>query len=196
MSSDPVPAPSRLASDGERLSAWLDGELDKQQSAVVMAEMLQRGSGRRQFEEWCLVGDALRSSEVAAGHSPRLCARVAQALQDEPALLAPRALGVRTRRNLATGFAVAAAAAVVLLVAVPQLRTEVTNGAVTGGQIARAPGVTADLASAVAPGSAVAARNGRNPRLDPYIQAHRDFSGVGVMPAAAVYLRSGNEGEP
>jgi len=35
----------------------------------------------------------------------------------------------------------------------------------------------------------------RHPRLDPYFQAHRDFTAAGVMPAAAVYLRSGNEGD-
>jgi len=198
MSSEPISkAASAESVAGERLSAWLDGELETAETQVLLTRMLRTGDGRRQFEQWCLVGDALRSSEVAAGHSPRLCARVASALQQEPALLAPRALGVRARRNLATGVAVAAAAAVVLLVAVPQLRTDISSGAVPGAGIASngaAPGATR-LASTVADGPAGATRVGHNSRLDPYLQAHRDFSGGGVMPAAAVYLRSGGESE-
>ncbi len=192
-------APAASGGDAERLSAWLDGELEPHAATPVMEQLLRQPERRRQFEDWCMVGDALRSHEVAAGHSARLCTRVCAALREEPVLLAPRAMSAHLRRNVASGVAVAAAMAVLVLVAVPLLRApeaQSTAVAAAGGAAGADP---AALASAQAPGAAASngpgSRTVRNPRLDPYFQAHRDFTGAGVMPAAAVYLRSGNEGE-
>jgi len=112
-------------------------------------------------------------------------------------LLAPRALTWRMRHHLASGVAVAAAMAVLVLVAVPLLRGSGSTPGVRGGPSVvgnTVPGT--DLASrdaaTVAAGEAHAAQQ---PRLDPYFQAHRDFTPEGVMPAAAIYLRSGSENE-
>lgn len=183
-----VPAPRIAAGDAERLSAWLDGELDDAASATMLNTLLRERALQQRYQGWCVVGDALRSSEVLAGHSPRLCARISQALADEPPLLAPAALRPAFKRHLASGLAVAAAAVVVVLVAVPQLRGSAPagDGPASISSVA-APAPAAELAAA--------ARPVRDPRLDPYLQAHRDFMGSGVMPAAAVYLRSGSEGE-
>src|SRR5208283_3948728 len=93
-------------------------------------KLVRQPASRRQYEDWCMVGDALRSNEVAAQHSPRLCARIAKALQDEPALLAPRALSTSMKRHLASGAAVAAAMMVLVFVAVPQLRGTSTDAGV------------------------------------------------------------------
>jgi len=193
----------RGAADAEELSAWLDGELEDPAAEPVLAGLLRQPHLGRQFETWCLVGDALRSGEVLAGHSPRLCARINAALADEPALLSPSALRPRTKRHLASGFAVAAAAAVLVFVAVPQLRgtdAPAVATALAGSGAAPAAGTPVAPAAAAPAGpeavaSLAAVRPARDPRLDPYLRAHRDFMGAGVMPAAAVYLRSGNEGE-
>jgi len=174
----------------ERLCAWFDGELDDEGAAPLTAELLRDPALQAQYRRWCLVSDALRSSEVLAGHAPRLCTRISQALQDEPALLAPRALPLRSfvRRHVVSGVAVAAAAAVLVFVAVPQLRGNLGDA----GQplTAAAPGAGA-LASVQA-----GARAPVSPRLEPYLRAHRDLSGAGIMPAAGVSLRYGPlEGE-
>ena len=204
MNSGPVPLTAEPAlpdghPDAELLSAWIDGELDEHASGPLVASLLDQRDLQHCYAGFNLVGDALRSHEVLAEHSPALCARITAALQDEPALLAPSALaaGLRPhllRRHLASGFAVAAAAAVLVFVAVPQLRS--------GGGVAAEPSVASSTAAdgkaaagATETAALALARPARNPRLDPYIQAHRDFMGSGVMPAAAVYLRSGNEGE-
>lgn len=182
-------AQARSDDDAERLSAWLDGELETASADPLLDGLLHRPEQRQRYARWCAVGDALRSQEVLAGHSPALCARISAALHDEPALLAPAALRPGIKRHLASGFAVAAAAAVLVLIAVPQMR-----GA---GGLTQAPAIaarTAPLGEAPA-AVALAGRPARDPRLDPYLQAHRDFMGEGVMPAAAVYLRSGGEGE-
>jgi len=186
MNSGPAPqsAPPDPGADAERLCAWFDGELDDAAAGPVLDRLLRDRALQQRYARWSVVGDALRSSEVLAGHSPQLCARISQALADEPALLAPAALRPALKRHLASGFAVAAAAAVLVLVAVPQLR-----GSAPG---AEAPAL---VSSVPAHPEVAAARPARDPRLDPYLQAHRDFMGSGVMPAAAVYLRSGSEGE-
>jgi len=200
--SDPPAGAASVPAEGlaaEQLSAWLDGELDSQAAQPLLQALLQSGTGRSQFDAWCLVGDALRSQEVAAGHSPRLCARIAQAIDAEPALLAPQALAAPKHRSsamarhIASGAAIAAAAAVVVLVALPQLRG---TGGAAPAQLAQGRTAATPVSEAPAVVLAIPASGGsRNPRLDPYIQAHRDFSGAGVMPAAAVYLRFGNEGD-
>lgn len=179
----------------EELSAWMDGELDAAAGERRVDALLQDPHDRARYAAWCLVGDALRSHEVAAGHAPQLCARIHDALHAEPALLAPRALGKRRlatpiARHVASGAAIAAAAAVVVMVALPQLRASL--GGATGPSAAM-------QAAAGAAGSPVTlaqqpGASAPSPRLDPYFQAHRDFGG-GIMPAAAVYLRTGNEGE-
>jgi sigma-E factor negative regulatory protein RseA len=188
------------AAPGEQLSAWLDGEVAGPAADALMADLLRRGPWKRQFDEWCLVGDALRSQEVLAEDSPLLCARICSALRDEPALLAPQALAPRRARpsamarHVASGAGIAAAAAVLVFLALPQLRD--ANPAPAGAAVANAGAAGKDApALALASGAAPVAAPKPNPRLDPYIQAHRDFTGAGVMPAAAVYLRFGNEGE-
>jgi sigma-E factor negative regulatory protein RseA len=197
---------SGAGGEAERLSAWLDGELDAQEAEALVGSLVRQPAWRRQYEDWCMVGDALRSNEVAAQHSPRLCARISKALQGEPALLAPRALSTSMKRHLASGAAVAAAMMVLVFVAVPQLRGTGT-GTGAGALVVNVNPASSNVqtvTSAVGsnePGSvAIAAGSGeirpaRDPRLDPYFQAHRDFTGAGVMPAAAVYLRSSNEGD-
>ena len=206
-----APAAGAAAQDGadsrrEALSAWLDGEVEPGAARSIVADLLEPGPARRLYEEWGLVGDAIRSQEVAAGHSPRLCARICEALQDEPALLAPRALPAAARRtasttrHVASGFAIAAAAAVVVFFAVPQLRGGLDGGAAqTAMQAAQQPGAgatgSAELASIPRGGAARPDAGKRDPRLDPYLRAHRDFSGAGVMPQEAAYLRFGNEGD-
>src|SRR5271169_2946672 len=123
MKSQPMPeGAADPQSEDERLSAWLDGELDATAAEPLVRSLLNGRPLQGRYQSWCMVGDALRSQEVAAEHSPRLCARISRALEDEPALLAPRALRPRLRRHLASGVAVAAAMAVLVLVAVPLLR--------------------------------------------------------------------------
>lgn len=180
----PVPSDSAQA-----LSAWLDGELEAPAAAPLVQDLLRGGALRSQYRDWCVVGDALRSNEVAAHDSPLLCSRICAALQDEPALLAPRALPRALLRNAATGTAIAAAFAVLGFFALPQLRLSLTGvpEATPAAVVARsAPVLPAQPAGAPTAMELAASR-----RLDPYLAAHRDLAGQGVMPAAAVYLRSG-----
>lgn len=200
-------------SHGEALSAWIDGELDERDCHAVLDRLRSDDALREQFDSIHWVGDALRSHEVAAGGLPGLARRVSQALQDEPALLAPRAMPSRSllsaqalRRHAATGVTLAAAAAVLAVVALPQLRGPqggaapvATEQVAAAGQKvppaspsaqARQPGRGPGLGAAGSPQGLVAARDPGT--LDAYFRAHREMAPQGVMPEAVAYIR----GEP
>jgi negative regulator of sigma E activity len=179
--------------EAEALSAWFDGESD---SVHSLERALHDPGARRHFESWCVVADALRSHEVAAAHCPALRDRVMAALAAEPRLLAPRALRPRRwQRAAGAATAVAAAAAVLMLVALPQVRNGLGAGGpatVASANAAGASTATPLLASApraAVPGSSPAAEAS----LDAYLAAHHNLAPSAVMPAAATYLRYGDE---
>jgi len=166
----------------EKLSSLIDGELDSAECAAMVDRICadpQLGS------HWALMhaaGDAMRSSEVAALHSRTFVTRVAAALASEPAILAPTPFGRRRyQRVLIPGLAVAAAAALLVVVAVPQLR-----GSGAEVQVAATPAVTPP-STATQPVEVA-----RVPELERYLRAHREMAGGTVMPRATPYLRTSN----
>lgn len=211
--------------EGEFLSAWLDGEVEPESGQGVARDLSANAAWRRRVEDWTWVGDALRSEEVAALHSPRLCARIVRALDAEPALLAPQALvgtvetarrgTSRWSRRAASVGAVAAAAAVLMFIAVPMVRD--------GGRGFPADGTTlaSSTVSTMASATTVKATSGGTPNRSampvstrqpdspqalamdgmdtqairpasfdpgwsPYLDAHRDYAGFGLMSATDV----------
>ncbi len=222
-------SPGAAVPDTEFLSAWLDGEVEPESGHGIVQGLSSNAAWRRRIEDWTWVGDALRSEEVAALHSPQLCTRIVRALEAEPPLLAPQALAgsvapahggsSRWSHRAASAGAIAAAAAVLMFVAVPMLRDGSTspsgNGVRLGAPtVALAPAPVAavatgatrkpDVAQTVAMGGSGSGRAGGGAAVQeavrpasfdsgwgPYIDAHSDYAGYGVMPAADVILRPG-----
>ena len=225
MKAQPTSPGGAAVPDGEFLSAWLDGEVEPESGHGIVQGLSSNAAWRRRIEDWTWVGDALRSEEVAALHSPQLCTRIVRALEAEPALLAPQALAApvaeekrspsRWSHRAASAGAIAAAAAVLVFVAVPMLR-EGSSGLPGSGVRATAPmvalapapvvagaapirkaetaqtGAMGNTGTGLAVGSA-AVQAMRPASFDagwgPYIDAHSDYAGYGVMPAADVILR-------
>lgn len=150
--------PTELGQDASweaSVSAWVDGE------APLRADELDTPYGRQLWDTYHLIGDVLRSDELAFHPSERFYARVSAAIDAEPVVLAPLA---HTRRGMVrlglSGLAVAAAVASVVWVARPAL-----FGADT-----------------VIPDSAqVLAQAGEDPALGDYMAAHRAMVGVGPV---------------
>jgi len=178
--------PVRAEADLEQLSAWLDGELEPAQRVIMLERLKNEPELRAQFEWFNLAGDALRSHEVAACHRPALVVRVSRALESEPVRIGPGALsGSKLRRHIATGVTVAAAAGVLAVVALPQLRSPEAAPAGAASTAHNAAG-----GSAMAPAKALAASS---PQLDAYFRAHRELAAAGVMPSAVAYIRMSGE---
>jgi negative regulator of sigma E activity len=165
-----------------QLSSLLDGEVDDNTCRSLLERLRRDGEAGRDWELLNCVGDAMRSSDVAAWHRPGFVSRVSAALEKEPTVLAPAALP-RTglRRWMLPGAGVAAAAAVLLAIGLPR------------GQFAS----PVDLASS-APASLqvrAAAPAGpmqvdRSPVLERYLAAHRELADPTVMPFSTPYVRT------
>jgi sigma-E factor negative regulatory protein RseA len=190
-------AAGHIATDGkvdfEHLSSLIDGELDAEEAAAVLDALCRDPELQRHWSELQLVGDALRSAEVAACHEDGFCGRVRNALATEPTVLAPRRPARSAwRRYSLPGLAVAASVAAVAFVAVPLLRSPSPDVMAQKQLPPTAPVVasTAVLpASQVEAKAAAAIANAR--ALDPYFAAHRELTGGSPLPRAAAYLRPG-----
>ena len=139
------------------ISAWIDGEAD------IRPEDLDSPYGRRVWDNYHMIGDVLRSEELAIKPSDFLYARISRAIDEEPAIVAPRVAPLRryARAGL-SGVAVAAAVAAVAWVAVPYF-------------------TTVEGSAPVAPIMASGDVDG----LHDYVAAHRDITGVGPLRQAS-----------
>ena len=185
-------------SQRERLSALLDGELDAAATAGACDRWRCESEARRDWHAWHLIGDVLRSEDLASecDRDLRFLAVVRERLAAEPVVLAPSWL----RRPVIWQTSTALAAGIALVVGA----VVATRPAAEAGQEARADarGVAqADvrLASAagdnLAPARVALANNGsadrqliRDARLDRYLEAHKQFAGTSALGVPSTFL--------
>jgi sigma-E factor negative regulatory protein RseA len=179
--------------DQELISALADGQLHGEAFARGIEAATADDAALRTWQAYHLVGDVLRSRELAAGSAPeqfltRLRPRLQAELLPRPAVLPPVAAkpGAQPAANdaslrwkLVAGFAtVAAMAAIGWTVAASGLGTSAAQP-----QLAAAP------ATPQAVGSGQGAMI-RDPRLDQFLAAHRQFGGANALQAPAGFLRN------
>jgi sigma-E factor negative regulatory protein RseA len=196
----------------QRLSALADGELDADAGATAFHAWSGDGAARRDWHAWHLIGDVLRSEDLASDPSRdlRFCAALRVRLASEAVVLAPtpgraaRAVpdgGARANRWM---FGSAAAAGLVLVAGTfTLLRTDAPAPA----RVASADGPTLRAAApapqaapmavtiqreSAAPAVAVMADNRmiRDAQLDRYLVAHKQFAGSSALGVPSVFLRS------
>ncbi len=148
------------------ISAWMDG--DEQAS---MPDVLKTEQGKETWQLYHLIGDALRTPELALPPTVEFSSRVSQAIAAEPTILAPGALaaGQSTswmRRYGWPSFAMAAAVASVVWVARPFLVPEMSDSA---------PQV------AVSSPARIVASNLDPSTVQSYVSAHRQVSGPAAV---------------
>ncbi len=188
---------ARGKADIEHLSSLIDGELDPEVAAALIAALCRDPELQRQWSDLQLVGDALRSSDVAACHVEGFCQRVRSALIQEPTVLAPRPTHrFAARRYVIPGAAIAASIAAIAFVAMPLLRPSTSELAAQSNSPPTTPATAVVQNSPAAEPSeakaAVAIANAR--ALDPYVAAHRELTAGTPLPRATAYLRtSGGE---
>lgn len=104
----------------DRISAFMDGELDDRSAAEVIDTLGRDDQALYTWRAYHLIGDTLRDSRLL---SSGFSARVARALQAEPAVLAPRRLQSQPRTWYALAASVAGIALVGWLAFAPQQTT-------------------------------------------------------------------------
>ena len=175
----------------ELISALADGQLRGDAFARAVDAAAQDPAARQAWHTYHLIGDVLRSSDLAAHRAPdRFLAKLQQRLGEEKPVLAlhheavqasavqrPEAANDASLRwKMAAGFASVAAVAAI-------------GWNVVG--IANAPG--AQLASAPPPAAVVATQGGpmiRDAHLDQLLAAHRQLAGAPALQTSGGFLRN------
>ena len=188
----------------EQLSALADGEIDGAAAGAACGAWKTDAELRRTWHAWHLIGDVLRSEDLAssAERDQRFLLALRQRLAAEPVVLAPEALPqAPERRGVGRWLLPSAAAATFMLV----FGTFVVLGP-TGAPdpvaptlarsdpvaMAEPPILQASVREPAAPEQAVPV-NGRmirDPRLERYLAAHKQFAGTSALGVPSTFLRS------
>lgn len=192
----------------ERLSALADGETGGSASAAACATWRGEEEARRDWHCWQLIGDVLRSDELAstADRDARFLDGVRARLAAEPVVLAPMplvaAVPAVARQPVRWMVPAAMAAGFVLVVGTfvvvrPDQPAAPGAAAValadgTARVEATAPVVAADLRepATTVGASMVDPKVIRDARLDRYLAAHKQFVGSTALGVPSAFLRS------
>ncbi|WP_061171354.1 sigma-E factor negative regulatory protein [Caballeronia hypogeia] len=194
---------TQAGSRGERMSAFVDGESLEETGSISQFLAELKNDERAAWSEYHLIGDALRSDDLAISpaRSSAFMATFSARFEAEAHVLAPAALpaaavkarGGMLRRRVMPAFAVAAAAATLTWIVVPQLQGVDSH---SGAQVASvAPDSVQRVAMASVPAVTrqapiVEANIIRDANLDQYLEAHQQFSQQPVMPGSMPLIRA------
>jgi sigma-E factor negative regulatory protein RseA len=191
--------------DGERLSALVDGELDGAAAAEACRRWKSDPQARRTWYSYQLIGDVLRSDDLAAGAARDGAFLIAlrARLDAEPVVLAPAPTVDRVRAPGAGRWVLSSAIAAGLVLVVgtftvlrPGSPPPVAASAVSLADATPAGGTGAALRAVsirepVEPTATILnAKVIRDARLDRYLAAHKQFSGSSALGLPSAFLRS------
>ncbi|MDR5855008.1 RseA family anti-sigma factor [Caballeronia sp. LZ062] len=196
-------ANSQAHSRGERMSAFVDGESLGEIGNIgqFLAELASED--RAAWSDYHLIGDALRSDDLAESpaRSRAFMASFAARFEAEAHVLAPaasasaqKARGGMLRRRVVPAFAVAAAAATLTWIVVPQLQGVGFHSGAQVASVAQPDSVQrvalASMPAATTAAPVVEANIIRDANLDQYLEAHQQFSQQPAMPGAMPLIRA------
>jgi sigma-E factor negative regulatory protein RseA len=190
----------------ERLSALADGETGGTASAAACTTWRDDADARRDWHAWQLIGDVLRSDELASdgARDARFLAAVRERLAAEPVVMAPMpmAASIAARRggrwmlpaSMAAGFVLVVGAFAVVRpdVSAPAADTAVARTESSSPSTADSTFVPVDLRE-TARGSGVIVADQkmiRDAQLERYLAAHKQFAGTTALGVPSAFLRS------
>jgi len=199
----PMQTNAQASSRGERLSAFVDGELfDGERPHTILAAFDQED--RADWSCYHLIGDALRSDDLAVSPaaSSAFMSGFSARFESEAHVLAPASIPVARRllslrRRVVPAFAVAAAAATLTWIVMPQLQgVNPAAGVAQMASVAPHADSVQRVAMASMPVATVAQANPqdgniiRDANLDQYLEAHQQFGLQPVVSSSASLIRA------
>jgi len=189
---------------GERMSAFVDGESLEDMGGVSQFLADLKSDERAAWSAYHLIGDALRSDDLAVSpaRSSAFMAAFSERFEAEAHVLAPAALpaaaakarGGMLRRRVMPAFAVAAAAATLTWIVVPQLQGVGGRADTQVESVAPADSMQrvalASVPAATTRTPIVEANIIRDADLDQYLEAHQQFSQQPAMPGSMPLIRA------
>lgn len=169
----------------EKVSALLDGALDDEASSRMLESLKRDGALRRDWENFCLIGDVLREEQ---GLSPDFARNVMRCIEDEPAIVAPH------RREVGSGLVrhlMPIAASVMGVAAVGWVAVTLNSDGPAVERIAAAK-VQQPVALVSGPVEAPARVSGNTAESSEreYLFAHQAMAPSAAMPGVALYVRT------
>lgn len=170
----------------ERISAFMDGEVEDQEVSAQLAGLKQYPAAREAWDTYHLIGDAMRGDIMRgdAGVAPGFMDRFSAALAQEPTVLAPKA-PVRKPALRRIALPLAASFGGVALVAWLALSN---NPLMPRDEKVAANDMQPAAQAAVKPADGA---------VNDYLLAHQQFSPSTTMQGVASYVRtvSGHESD-
>lgn len=158
-----------------KISALMDGELERHESGAVLEAMRGEGEARDTWQTFHLIGDSMREAPaLSSGFAARTAARLAE----EPTVLAPRPrpfLGQRRWQALSAAASLAAVAFVLSVAFAPQDGATPATPAVPLAQTVP----QAEAARVLPPDAA-----------NDYLLAHQAYSPRNSLQGMAPYVRT------
>jgi sigma-E factor negative regulatory protein RseA len=203
----------------ENLSALSDGELDAGAVAHACGTWRDDAGARACWHAYHLIGDVLRSDDLASaqGRDAAFLSALRIRLADEPVVLAPEPMpesasdhtqvprkvanGSRGTRwswmapsAVAAGFVLVAGALIVTRTPLPGSDADTTLASesfpATSPQMMAAPTLASSEAGMEPPVMAANGRLLRDPRIDRYLAAHKQFAGSSMLGVPSGFLRN------
>lgn len=186
----------------EQLSALVDGQLEGDEFVQAL-QFAKQDDGRSSWQLYHLVGDVLRSPELASQtDSGVFLARLQERLAQEPAvgrptqetlqqIVLPQVVPLQAanasvfRWKMLAGFASLAAVAVVGWNSWGSLQTGATTRVQLAVAVPTPPQPTVTVAETQEPQVMI-----RDPRLDELLAAHKQFGGTSALQMPAGFLRN------
>ncbi|MGH8763025.1 MAG: sigma-E factor negative regulatory protein [Nitrosospira sp.] len=169
----------------DKISALMDGELDPEAAAGVIAQLKKADELRSEWVVYHLISDALGQTEAMPADITR---RVGARLATEPTVLAPRPI-----KHKARVFAVAASVATVAVIGLMSLQTTdrpaENLAAVDKSTPAATTPATNTAALQTAPVISISASLPAPAQINDYLLAHRQFS-PSAMHGTAPYMHT------
>ncbi|WP_068805327.1 sigma-E factor negative regulatory protein [Thauera phenolivorans] len=175
----------------DRLSAFLDGDLDGQAGTPLLDRLRKDPALKKDWEAYHLIGDVLRGESAG---SRDFVDRVMAKIDGEPVLFAPGVASAAAAGRSRGGWQalMAVAASVMGVAAVGIVAASLYSGEPRVAQMAemkRSAPATPVLAQAQ-PRDRLPMRNVAADRNIEYVFAHQGLSGSGAMPGAVQYVRA------
>ncbi|MEO7057876.1 MAG: RseA family anti-sigma factor [Caldimonas sp.] len=190
----------------ERLSALADGETGTSASAAACATWRDDADARCDWHAWLLIGDVLRSDELAsdAVRDAHFLAAVRRRLASEPVVMAPMpvAASIAARRSgrwmlpasMAAGFVLVVGTFAVIRPDVSGPAADMTLARTESSSSSNASSafVPADLREPAVGSNVIVADQKmiRDAQLERYLAAHKQFAGSTALGVPSAFLRS------
>ncbi len=178
----------------EKLSALMDGELDRGDAIAAIKTLGQDVHQRGDWDCYHLIGDALRGDSSAVTARRKACAEsIFAKLAAEPTILAPAAISASAKLSVVaksaavekkTRMVLAMAASVVTVTAIGVIALRQQNGIVVPIQIAEQARQVSMPAPSVL--SATAGDIEANKRVNDYLVIHRQFANASAFQPASL----------